>query len=182
MCGAGNCGSLSAVGLHRTIWLGIQSKPLLSGSYNSAGAGCFSCDREPTWMSATERARDGLEACHRRNTQLPPNPPNESCKKRAKRTPGYGYLPLRHAASPSMGRLGADIPVGSQSQWKVPASRLGFQRILAFCEHRSGLTMVSISPLTVVASVKLFTLRRFSIACRDDHHFPARSETLHVKF
>jgi len=70
---------------------------------------------------------------------------NESCKKRAKRTPGYGNLSLRHAASPSMGRSVADIPVGSRSQGKVPASRLGFQWILDFSEHCSGRTLSGVS-------------------------------------
>ena len=36
----------------------------------------------------------------------------------------HGYLPLRHAASPSLGRSVADIPVGSRSQGEVPVSPL----------------------------------------------------------
>jgi len=53
----------------------------------------------------------------------------ESCKKRANRTPGYGYLPLRHASSASLrrsvaGAAQAGLSTGSRSHLLLPAHGL----------------------------------------------------------
>ena len=65
--------------------------------------------------------------------------------------PRHGYLPLRHASSPSLGRSGADFPVGSRSQGEVPVSRLGFVDSLKELAVYSAAKLASLWP-TITAS------------------------------